>query len=795
MPEFGFRKPPRATTRIGPSILLLVCGCAASASAQAVTPPPEASKDRAAIRRFVNLYCVECHFRGEESNDLALDDLVSQDVTQNPRAWEKVVRRLDTRQMPPDGALRPKNRAYEAILSTLSSALDRAADAHPQPGRTDTFRRLNRTEYQNAIRDLLALDVDASDLLPADESSRGFDNITVGDLSPTRLDRYISAARKISRLAIGTPGRSPGGDTFRVPADVTQEERVEGLPIGTRGGTLIRYTFPQDGEYDVKVRLARDRNEQVEGLREPHELELLLDRRRLTLLTVSPPKSEHDHQTVDEHLKLRFHATAGPHDLGVTFLKKPSALLETKRQPYQAHYNTHRHPRISPAVYQVSIIGPYDPEGHGDSPSRRRIFVRTPTTPADEDDCAVEIISTLARRAYRRPVTDADLRTPLDLYRETRAAEGFDAGIEMALSAILVNPRFLFRIELDPPDVAPKTAYRVPDVDLASRLSFFLWSSIPDDELLDLATRGALSRPETLERQARRMLADPRSRSLATNFAGQWLHLRNLESITPDLRLFPDFDDNLRQAFRKETELLFERVVREDRSVLDLLKSGDTYLNERLAKHYGIPNVYGSRFRRVAVGDARGGLLRQGSNQTVTSYASRTSPVLRGKWVLDNILGTPPPPQPPNVPTLKENTISSTLSVRERLAEHRRDVACAGCHKLMDPPGFALENFDAVGRRRSFEEGKPVDASGGLPDGDTFDGVAGLEAALLKRPELFVGTMTEKLLTFALGRGVEYYDAPAVRKVVRDARADGYRFSSLILKIVASTPFQMRDSE
>jgi len=401
------------------------------------------------------------------------------------------------------------------------------------------------------------------------------------------------------------------------------------------------------------------------------------------------------------------------------------------------------------------------------------------------------------RRAYRRPVTDADLLKPMEFFRQARAEGDFDAGIEMALSAVLVNPQFLFRIEPDPPDVAPSSAYRIPDIQLASRLSFFLWSSIPDEELLDLATRGELSKPEALAQQVRRMLADPRSRSLVSNFASQWLHLRNLEAITPDLRLFPDFDDNLRQAFRQETELLFESVMREDRSVLDLLKSDHTYMNERLARHYGISNVYGSRFRRVSVGDdsVRGGLLRQGSILTVTSYATRTSPVIRGKWILDNILGSPPDPPPANVPALKENTVSSSLSVRERLAEHRKNVACAGCHKLMDPVGFSLENFDAVGRWRAFEEGRPIDATGGLPDGSVFEGVSGLEQALLKRPERFVGTLTEKLLTFALGRGATYYDAPAIRKIVRDARAQDYRFSSLIVGIATSTPFQMRKSE
>ena len=781
-----------------PPILFLVVGLAGPGWAQGPAPPPsKAPTEREIIDRFLERHCSACHNGDDKSAGLDLDAIDTDTIDRHPEVWEKVVRKLAARQMPPPRRTRPEEREFESVLSTIAGALDRAADAHPDPGRTDTFRRLNRTEYQNAIRDLLALDVDAAALLPGDESSHGFDNITVGDLSPTLLDRYITAAQKVSRLAIGSPGRSPGGDTIRIRPDVTQEEHVEGLPLGTRGGTLISYTFPQDGEYEVQVRLTRDRNEHVEGLREPHELEILLDRERKAIFPLTPPRKDGEHQTADAHLKARIQASAGPHRLGVTFLKSPSSLLETGRQPYQAHYNMHRHPRLSPAIYEVSIIGPHRAGGHGDTPSRRRIFVCEPNEPGDEEDRARRILAALMRRAYRRPVTDADFRKPMELYRAARAEAGFDAGIEMVLGAVLVNPRFLFRIETDPPGVAPHSAYRIPDLALASRLSFFLWSSIPDDELLDLAEREELSKPEALERQVRRMLADPRSRSLVTNFADQWLHLRNLESITPDLRLFPDFDDNLRQAFRQETEFLFESVLREDRSVLDLLKPDHIDLNERLARHYGIPHIYGSRFRRVPVRDdnPRGGLLRQGSILTVTSYATRTSPVIRGKWVLENILGTPPPPPPANVPALKDNSISTSLSVRERLAEHRKDVACAGCHRLMDPVGFALENFDAVGRWRTVEESRPVDATGGLPDGSRFDGVDGLEQALMKRPDLFVGTMVEKLLTFALGRGIEAYDAPAVRKIVREAREKDYRFSSLILGIATSTPFQMRRSE
>ena len=616
----------------------------------------------------------------------------------------------------------------------------------------------------------------------------------MGELSPTLLNRFISAADKISRLAIGSQSRRPGGDTYRLPPDRTQEEHVEGLPLGTRGGTLLAHTFPRDGEYEIQIRLTRDRNEEVEGLREPHELELLLDRERVRLFTVVPPKGDRNHEKVDAHLKVRIQANAGPHQLGVTFVKNPSALLENRRQPYLARYNMHRHPRLTPAIYQISINGPYDSKSAGDTPSRQRIFVSQPAKPGDEDACAETILSTLTRRAYRRPVTSSDVDRPMEFYRRAKAQGGFEAGIEAALNAVLVNPEFLFRIEREPSVIPQGAAYRLSDVALASRLSFFLWSSIPDDELLATAERGELHKRRVLEKQVRRMLEDKRADNFASNFAAQWLHLRNLESFTPDLRLFPDFDDNLRQSFRRETELHFEAMLREDRSVLDLLKVNHTFLNERLAKHYGIPNIYGSQFRRVALDkhSERGGLLRQGSVLTVTSYATRTSPVIRGNWILENLLGNAAPPPPPNVPNLKENTVSDSLPMRARLAEHRANAACASCHNLMDPVGFSLENFDAIGRWRTAEDGLPIDVTGGLPDGSRFAGVAGLEAGLLKQPDLFVSTLAERLLTFALGRGVEPSDAPAVRKIVREARANEYRFSSVILGVVNCVPFTMR---
>ena len=765
---------------------LLSCAASAAAAEQPVA---------GAVRAVVGKFCVECHGADAAKGGLNLEKILSEDVSRHSDAWEKVVRKLNARHMPPIGKPRPDERTYSAIVSSLETTLDRAAAAKPKPGRTDTVRRLNRTEYQNAIRDLLALDIDAAALLPADEASHGFDNVTVGTLSPTLLDRYITAAQKIARLAVGGAQRAPGGDTIRIKPDITQEERVEGLPLGTRGGALIRHTFPQDGEYEFQLRLTRDRNEEVEGLKEPHEFLLLIDREQMRNAIVRPPGAK-GHDLVDAHLKFRLPVKAGPHDLGVTFLKNPASLRETARQPYTAQFNMHRHPRSSPAVYQVSITGPFSAHGPGDTPSRSRIFIAQPKSPGEEETCAKQILSTLMRRAYRRPVSDADLARPMEFFRDGRKEANFDAGIEAALSAVLVSREFLFRVEQEPKGLAGKSPYRITDLELASRLSFFLWSSVPDDELLDVAARGQLNQPDVLAKQTRRMLADPRSLSLVSNFASQWLHLRNLDSITPDGRLFPDFDDNLRQAMRRETELLFEEVLRDDRSVLDLLRTDHTFLNERLAKHYGIPNIYGPRFRRVALGPEtpRGGLLRHASVLTVTSYATRTSPVIRGNWILGTLLGTAPPPPPPNVPALEDNAVSASLPVRERLAQHRANAACASCHDLMDPVGFALENFDALGRWRTLEEGKPVDASGGFPDGAKFTGVAGLEQALLNRPELFASTLTEKLLTFALGRGVESFDAPAVRQVVRDAKADNHRFSAIVLGIVKSTPFTMRQS-
>ena len=749
-----------------------------------------------AVQATVDRYCIACHNPKTKTADIVLDP--TEDVAAHPEVWEKAVRKLRTRTMPPAALPRPDEDAYRSLIAGIENRLDAAAAARPNPGRTDTFRRLNRTEYHNAIRDLLALDVDVNALLPSDDASHGFDNVTVGTLSPTLLERYVDAARKISRLALGRTTRLPGGDTVTLPPDLTQEQPLPGFPLGTRGGLAVPYTFPVDAEYEINVRLTRDRNEHVEGLTQPHDVEVSIDGRRIALVTVKPPGSGSDYHLVEKDLNLRIPVKAGPHTVVATFPKRPSLLLETERQPYQAHFNMDRHPRIQPAIYSISINGPYHAQGPGDSPSRSRILICKPASAREEPACATRIFSTLARRAYRRPVTAADLKAPMKFFDEGRKEGGFEDGVEMGLRAILVSPEFLFRVEQDPAGAAPNSVYRLADLELASRLSFFLWSSIPDDELLDAAIAGRLRDRAVLDAQVKRMLADRRSESLVTNFADQWLYLRNLDSAKPDMRMFPDFDDNLRQAFRRETELLFENVMREDHSILELITANYTFLNERLAKHYGIPNVYGSRYRKVTF-DAdreRGGLLRQGSILTVTSYATRTSPVIRGKWILSNLLGIPPPPPPGPVPALKEeHKAAQALSMRERMAEHRANAACAGCHKLMDPVGFAMENYDAVGRRRDVLDGKPVDASGGLPDGSKFEGVAGLEQAILRHPAAFASTFSEKLMTYALGRGTEPFDGPALRKVVTEAEKNDYRFSSFILGIVNSTPFTYRRTQ
>jgi hypothetical protein len=757
---------------------------------------------------------VGCHNEEVRTAELLLDRADLEDISKEPEVWEKVVRKLRTGAMPPAGMPRPDQSIYDSLATYLEEALDQAMAARPDPGRP-VLHRLNRVEYTNAVRDLLALDIDGTTLLPGDDSKYGFDNI--GDaltISPLLLERYLSAARKISRQAIGDLNTSPVLETYNVPQFFVQDDRMdEALPFGSRGGIAVRHYFPLDGEYVVKVRLERNTSNYIRGLAEAHQLEVRLDGARIKRFTIggepkgrsSPsfsdtargdPEQELYERTADEILEVRFPVTAGPRLVGVVFLKETS-VPEGRLKPRMTEYDLNNYKDGEPEVASVVISGPYDAKGIGETPSRQKIFVCRPDSSQEEEPCARKILSTLARRAYRRPVTEEDVRTLLGFYKAGHNKGGFEAGIRTALRRILVGPEFLYRVERDPENVAPDTPYRISDLELASRLSFFLWSSLPDDQLLELAEAGKLKDPEVLEQQIRRLLGDWRSKALVSNFAGQWLQLRNLRSINPDSEAFPSFDYNLRDAFRQETELFFESLLRENRSVLELLSADYTFLNERLARHYRIPNVYGSHFRRVELSqEERRGLLGKGSILAVTSYANRTSPVLRGKWVLENILGTPPPPPPPNIPDLVESgEDGKALSMREAMERHRANPVCASCHKVMDPLGFALENFDGIGSWRTTDAGAPIDSSGVLPDGTPFEGPAELQAVLLSsKREEFVTTVTERLLIYALGRGVEHYDAPAIRGIIREAAANDYRWSSLISGVVKSTPFQMRRS-
>lgn len=755
-----------------------------------------------APQAVVDQYCVVCHSQGLETGGLVLEQLAVADAAEHADVWERVLRKLRANAMPPTGMPRPDNASMEGLVAFLEQNLDNQAVTAPNAGRSPALSRLNRTEYRNAVRDLLSLEIDMTGMLPLENASFGFDNVNVTDLSPTLMERYLTAAQKISRLAVGAPLPSPVSHVELLAADLTQEEHFDGLPFGTRGGTAFDYNFPLDGVYNIDVRLARDRNENVEGLTEAHELEITLDGERVGLFEVTPQRSErfatfyYSDESAGAGLEVEIPVTAGAHKVGVTFLRKNGALLESTRQPYLAHFNRDRHPRTQPAVHSVSIAGPYDSSGVSDTPSRQKIFVCQPANVSEESACAQLIISNLARNAYRRNVAQEDLAALTAHYNEAALTGGFEAGIETALRALLVSPEFLFKVEQEPAGVASGEVYKISDFELASRLSFFLWGSIPDEELLDLAGQGTLRDPQVLSGQVNRMLKDPRASELISSFVGQWLYLRNLDSVEPNTRLFPDFDDNLRQSMRRETEMLFGHIVQQDRSVLELLSANYTFLNERLAKHYGIPNVYGDHFRQVSLpaDSQRSGVLGHGSILTVTSYANRTSPVLRGKWVLENVLGIPPPPPPPDVPALGESeTEVKVLTMRERMAQHRANPVCATCHMVMDPIGLSMENFDAIGRWRSGNaDHLQIDVSGNLPGSEPFTGVSGLRAALLESPEAFVGTMSEKLLTYALGRGLEYYDGPAVRKIVRSAQDNELRFSAMILAIVNSTPFQMR---
>ncbi len=754
----------------------------------------------------LNTYCVPCHNEKARTGGLSLERADLADVPEGAETWEKVIRKVRAGMMPPPNAPRPDVAQLNALAAFLETSLDRAAAAKPRPGRT-SMHRLNRTEYANAIRDLLALDIDAAALLPPDDESSGFDNIAdVLTVSPSLMERYLSASWNISRMAAGNRNIAPATAVYRVRPDLSQDQHIDGLPPGTRGGTLVRHNFPLDGEYTIKVRLWRNTFDLMRGMEDPHDIEIAMDGVRLKLVTAGGRddfrKMAENPGTfgtdLDQSLTVRIPVQAGTHTIWATTILRSHAPRDDMIKPFLRTTIDGLDIMGDPSVDRVTIEGPFTVTGSGDTPSRRKIFVCKPASPADEPACAAKILSTLGRMAYRRPIDKDTLGVFMEFYDRGRAGNaGFESGIESALQFILASPEFLFRFEPDPPKAAPNAVYRLDDLALASRLSFFLWSSIPDDQLLTVAAQGKLKDPAILEQQVKRMLADARSRSLIANFAEQWLHLRNLKNSSPDLQAFPDFDDNLRQAMKEETTLLFDSIMREDRGVLDLLNADYTFVNERLARHYGIPNVYGSQFRRVRVpNEARRGLLGQASILTVTSYPNRTSPVERGKWILTNLLGVPPQPPPPNVPPLQDSSSDGrVLSLRERMEKHRANPVCAGCHKQMDPIGFALENFDGVGHWRTTEDGAKIDPSGTLFNGAGINGVTGLRQALIAQPEIFTGVMTEKMLTYALGRGSEYYDMPAVRKIVQDGRNKDFRFSSIVLGIVKSAPFQMREAK
>ena len=748
-------------------------------------------------------YCFTCHNQRAKVGGLALDALDLAHVGESAEVWEQVARKLRTGAMPPAGRPQPDQAVARGVVTWLETQLDRAALEHPNPGRP-TLHRLNRSEYRNAVRDLLAVDIEAS-LLPADNAAYGFDNNADAlTLSSALTERYMGAAAKISQMALGRPRGSPTPDTFLVPTDRDQGTRVsDDLPFGSRGGTVFRYYFPADGDYLFEM---RPKESGVAGgfegvTNEPHQLDVSLDDVRVWTGTVQRPegvRGDELNKLILESMRFSASVTAGSHLVQVYFAAKTSAYVEDLFDPYLRR-TPYRAPNGEPVVSSVAITGPLrGTTSVSESPSRRALLVCAPASAATEDEvtCANTIISTLARRAYRRPVTAADLEVPLALYREGASTGGFESGIELAVRGVLVSPNFLFRFEDQPASIAPNTSYRISDLELASRLSFFLWSSIPDDELVDVAVTETLHEPEVLQEQVRRMLADPRSQALVDNFAGQWLHIRNVAALQPSPELLFHFDDNLRTAFERETQLFFESIIRENRSVLDLLDADYTFLNERLARHYGIPGVYGERFRRVSLptDSVRRGLLGQGSILTGTSRANRTSPVIRGKWILDNILGAPPPPPPPDVPDLEEERDPrKVLPMREQMAAHRANPVCASCHAQMDQLGFALENFDAIGEwREIYASGLPIDASAAFPDGTAFDGPTQLRALLLSHSEDFVTTVTDRLLTYALGRGLEATDAPAVRQIMRAAAGQSYPFASLVQGIVASVPFQMR---
>ncbi|HWF07246.1 MAG TPA: DUF1592 domain-containing protein [Bryobacteraceae bacterium] len=749
------------------------------------------AKAQTAPANALKQYCGSCHSAAVKTAGIVIDPAAGF-TGPNAETWERAVKQLRARTMPPTGFPRPDPATYDRLSIYLEAELDKQAAAHPNPADLPNLHRLTRTEYKNAVRDLLALDnlpkeMDYTLLLPADNTSSGFDNIA--DLlyvSPVVMERYLDAAAKISRLAVGDPAMPVMVNIHPLSLEEPQDGRVDGLPFGTRGGLAVRSYFPLDAEYEFQVDLAG-------AARDQHQLELTIDGERMGLLPIGGGGGGRGGRSGGAPTRFRVKVTAGPHLVGVTFVQHTEALDEG---------TLHTRPRsrgVQPAVGTVTIRGPYNQTGSGDTPSRERVFVCHPQSASEEAACANKILTALLRHAYRRPVTDADVAKIMPFYENGRNSGNdatFDHGIQIAVERLLVSPQFLYRIERDPPNAAPGSTYRISDLELASRLSFFLWSSGPDDELMTVAAANTLHQPEVLEKQVRRMLADARSESLVNNFAAQWLFLHDVEVKEPDLFLFRDFDEGLRKSMERETELFLDSILRENRSVKELLTANYTFLNERLAEHYGVPNVIGSEFRRVTFppGSERGGLLGQGSILTLTSYSTRTSPVLRGKYVLENLLNAAPPPPPPNVPSLSTEgkAPGEQLSLREAMVRHRAQPACANCHARMDPIGFAMENFDAVGKWRDQDAGKPIDVSSKLTDGTVVDGIPGVKNLVLRDPARFAGAIADKLLMYAIGRNVQYFDEPAIREIVRKAAPGDYKFADLVSGVVQSMPFQTR---
>jgi hypothetical protein len=781
---------------------------AGAVPARATATP--AAQSPLAYQGMLQQYCVGCHNQRlalPAGAPLVLDKANLADPGADAATWERVVRKLGVGAMPPQGSPTPGHAELGRFRDALIGSLDAAAARRNNPG-TKVLHRLNRTEYANAVRDLLDVTVDVADLLPSDGGDFGFDNIaTALTTSPLLLERYLTAGLRIAELAVGDAKAEPGTATYTISTVVTQDKHVEGLPLGTRGGLVVRHPFPADGEYVFSGRLLKTVAEGlvgVEGHETPHLFIVTVDGKQVFSAPIGG-KADHDaakantpvaREEFDKRMTSpRIRVTAGLHDIGFTFIERPAQEQNAWQPSLRASQEAHN-PSGMPRLRNGIIEGPYNPTGVSSSASRQRLFVCTPRTAAEEPSCAQRILSTVARRAFRRPLTKADLQAPLALYQGERKAGGdFDAGIRAGLARVLTSPSFLFRAEQDPANLPAGSAHRITDIELASRLSFFLWSSIPDDELLNLAIAGKLRAPGVLDGQVRRMIADPRADAMTSAFTGQWLQLRNLDKVTPDLLMYPDFDDNVRQALRRETELFFASIVRENRSALSLLDADFTFMNERLARHYGVRGVYGSQFRRVQVPDPnRRGLLGHGSILAMTAVATRTSPVLRGKYIISNLMNTPPLPPPAVVPDLEESAHKDRPStVREQLERHRANPTCASCHRNIDPVGFALENFDAVGQWRTrTREGLPIDTAGVLADGTKVDGPAELRKALLARPDVFVGTVAEKMLIYALGRGLEPVDLPVVRQIVRAAAKHDYAMQSIVLGIVNSAPFQMR---